>query len=244
MIENQKKIIDELNIKIDKQDKMIKKQSKKNEDLYKQIEEVIKNKIEENNQVKEKSKGESIEKNKKKEVIDTVNKKFERKNIEIKEKPEINIKKVSKILIGCKEKPNEKLYEQKREIIDKQQINKKVLLNGHLEKGVEIIKFTDDYMKTRLEKGIKNILLFSLGCHITIGASAPYIIHNAFINICALSLGTNVLINEIKYLKEEKLSKLEKRKNQKKNENQEQIKKKEKFDIYEDDLDLYDFFYK
>lgn len=78
---------------------------------------------------------------------------------------------------------------------------KKVLLNGQVY-GEEILKVTDDYMKTKLEQGIKNILGFSLGAHIPTEAAAPHIIANAFKNICALSLGTNVLIDATKNMKE------------------------------------------
>ena len=78
---------------------------------------------------------------------------------------------------------------------------KKVLLNGKLY-GEEILKVTDDYMKAKLEQGIKNVLGFSLGAHIPTAASAPHVIANAFRNICALSLGTNVLIDATKGLKD------------------------------------------
>ena len=78
---------------------------------------------------------------------------------------------------------------------------KKLLLNGKLY-GEEILKVTDDYMKTKLEQGIKNILGFSLAAHVPTQASAPHIISNAFKNICALSLGTNVLIDATKNMKD------------------------------------------
>ena len=78
---------------------------------------------------------------------------------------------------------------------------KKLLLNGKLY-GEEILKVTDDYMKTKLEQGIKNILGFSLAAHVPTQASAPHVISNAFRNICALSLGTNVLIDATKNMKD------------------------------------------
>ena len=78
---------------------------------------------------------------------------------------------------------------------------KKVLLNGKVY-GEEILKVTDDYMKAKLEQGIKNVLGFSLGASIPTEASAPFVIANAFRNICALSLGTNVLIDATKNMKE------------------------------------------
>ena len=78
---------------------------------------------------------------------------------------------------------------------------KKLLLNGKLY-GEEILKVTDDYMKTKLEQGIKNILGFSLASHVPTQASAHHIVANAFRNICALSLGTNVLIEATKNMKD------------------------------------------
>ena len=78
---------------------------------------------------------------------------------------------------------------------------RKLLLNGKLY-GEEILKVTDDYMKVRLEQGIKNILGFSLAAHVPTEAAAPHIISNAFRNICALSLGTNVLIDATKNMKD------------------------------------------
>ena len=78
---------------------------------------------------------------------------------------------------------------------------KKLLLNGKLY-GEEILKVTNDYMKTKLEQGIKNVLGFSLAAHIPTQASAPHVISNAFRNICALSLGTNVLIDATKNMKD------------------------------------------
>lgn len=78
---------------------------------------------------------------------------------------------------------------------------KKLLLNGKLY-GEEILKVTNDYMKTKLEQGIRNVLGFSLAAHIPTQASAPHMISNAFRNICALSLGTNVLIDATKNMKD------------------------------------------
>ena len=78
---------------------------------------------------------------------------------------------------------------------------KKLLLNGKIY-GEEILKVTNDYMKTKLEQGIKNVLGFSLAAHIPTQASAPHMISNAFRNICALSLGTNVLIDATKNMKD------------------------------------------
>ena len=70
---------------------------------------------------------------------------------------------------------------------------KKIMLNGKLY-GEEILKITDDYMKQKLELGIKNLLSVSLATGVTIPQTAPYVVANAFRNICGLSLATNVLM--------------------------------------------------
>ena len=110
---------------------------------------------------------------------------------------------------------------------------KKLLLNGKLY-GEEILKVTDDYMKTKLEQGIKNILGFSLAAHIPTQASAPHIISNAFRNICALSLGTNVLIDATKNMKDAPKEAPKKEEKPKK----EEPKKEEKPPEDEDDIDI------
>ena len=100
---------------------------------------------------------------------------------------------------------------------------KKVMLNGKVY-GEEILKVTDDYMKTKLEQGIKNVLGFSLGAHIPTEAAAPHVIANAFRNICALSLGTNVLIEATKNMKEAPKEKEEpKKKEEKPPEDEEEV---------------------
>ena len=109
---------------------------------------------------------------------------------------------------------------------------KKLLLNGKCY-GEEILKVTDDYMKTKLEQGIKNILGFSLASHVPTPASAPHIISNAFRNICALSLGTNVLIDATKGMKEAPKKKEEKPKQEEKPKKEEKPPEDE-----EDDIDL------
>ena len=118
--------------------------------------------------------------------------------------------------INLMKKFNIKPYKHKMNI-------KKVLLNGKLY-GEEILKVTDDYMKAKLEQGIKNVLGFSLGAHIPTEASAPHIVANAFRKICALSIGTNVLIDATKNIKEApkeepKKKNLRKKKNLKKKKN-------------------------
>ena len=109
---------------------------------------------------------------------------------------------------------------------------KKLLLNGKCY-GEEILKVTDDYMKTKLEQGIKNILGFSLASHVPTPASAPHIISNAFRNICALSLGTNVLIDATKGMKEAPKKKEEKPKQEEKPKKEEKPPEEE-----EDVIDL------
>ena len=113
---------------------------------------------------------------------------------------------------------------------------KKLLLNGKCY-GEEILKITDDYMKTKLEQGIKNILGFSLAAHVPTPASAPHVISNAFRNICALSLGTNVLIDATKGMKE--APKEAPKKKEEKPKVEEKPKKVEKPpEDEEDDIDL------
>ena len=112
---------------------------------------------------------------------------------------------------------------------------KKLLLNGKLY-GEEILKVTNDYMKTKLEQGIKNVLGFSLAAHIPTQASAPHIISNAFRNICALSLGTNVLIDATKNMKD---APKEAPKKEEKPKKEEAPKKEEKPPVEdEEDIDL------
>ena len=103
-------------------------------------------------------------------------------------------KKITLSEINLMKKFNIKPYKHQMKI-------KKLLLNGKLY-GEEILKVTNDYMKTKLEQGIKNVLGFSLAAHIPTQASAPHMISNAFRNICALSLGTNVLIDATKNMKD------------------------------------------
>jgi len=111
---------------------------------------------------------------------------------------------------------------------------KKLLLNGKLY-GEEILKVTNDYMKTKLEQGIKNVLGFSLAAHIPTQASAPHMISNAFRNICALSLGTNVLIDATKNMKD---APKEAPKKEEKPKKEEAPKKEEKPPEEDEDIDL------
>lgn len=112
---------------------------------------------------------------------------------------------------------------------------KKLLLNGKLY-GEEILKVTNDYMKTKLEQGIKNVLGFSLAAHIPTQASAPHMISNAFRNICALSLGTNVLIDATKNMKDAPKEAPKKEEKPKKEEAPKKVEKPPEED--EEDIDL------
>jgi large subunit ribosomal protein LP0 len=74
-----------------------------------------------------------------------------------------------------------------------------IYMNGKLyDSG--ILRITNDYMKQKLEQGIKNIAAFSLATHITTKASAPHIISHAFRNVLGLSLGSGVEIAQAKNL--------------------------------------------
>ena len=116
---------------------------------------------------------------------------------------------------------------------------KKVMLNGKIY-GEEILKVTDDYMKTKLEQGIKNVLGFSLGAHIPTEASASHVIANAFKNICALSLGTNVLIEATKNMKE--APKEEPKKKEEKPKKEEPKKEEKPPEEEEEDIGIGDLF--
>ena len=53
-------------------------------------------------------------------------------------------------------------------------------------------------MKAKLEQGIKNIYGFSVGLHIPINISAPFIVNQCYKNIMALSLIINTEKNNKK----------------------------------------------
>jgi large subunit ribosomal protein LP0 len=72
-----------------------------------------------------------------------------------------------------------------------------IYLNGKLYDNA-ILKINDEYLKKRVEEGIRNLTAFSLGANIPTKASAPHIIGNAFRNIIGLSLATNVVIPQAK----------------------------------------------
>ena len=109
---------------------------------------------------------------------------------------------------------------------------KHLLLNGKLyDEG--ILKVTNDYMKQKLELGIKNLLSFSLGANVPTSASAPQMVANAFRNICGLSLGTGILIPQTQNLKAEAPKKEEKKVEKKEEKKPEPVKEEES-----DDADL------
>jgi len=74
-----------------------------------------------------------------------------------------------------------------------------IYMNGKLYDNA-ILKITPDYMKTKLEQGIRNIASFSLATNISTKASAPHLISNAFRNILGLALSTGVEISQAKGL--------------------------------------------
>lgn len=113
---------------------------------------------------------------------------------------------------------------------------KKIILNGNLY-GEEILKITDDYMKKKLEDGIKNVLGFSLGSGVIIPESAPHSVMNAFRNICAFSLGTGV---ETQYTKAAAAApkKEEPKQDKKKEEPKEEKKKEEPKEEDDEDVDF------
>ena len=114
---------------------------------------------------------------------------------------------------------------------------RKMLLNGKVY-GEEILKVTDDYMKVKLEQGIKNILGFSLGSGITTSASAPSVVANAFRNICALSLATNVLFDATKGMANAPAPQKEEKKKEEEKPKKEEPKKEEEPKPEEDDDDI------
>jgi large subunit ribosomal protein LP0 len=74
-----------------------------------------------------------------------------------------------------------------------------IYMNGKLyDSG--ILKITPDYMKEKLQQGIRNVAAFSIGANIPTKASAPHVISNAFRNILGLSLSTGVEIAQAKNL--------------------------------------------
>jgi large subunit ribosomal protein LP0 len=74
-----------------------------------------------------------------------------------------------------------------------------IYLNGKLyDSG--ILKITNDYMKSVLEKCVRNVAAFSIASGVTNRASAPHVIQAAFKNILGLSLASGVEIPQTKLL--------------------------------------------
>jgi large subunit ribosomal protein LP0 len=72
-----------------------------------------------------------------------------------------------------------------------------IYLNGKLyDNG--ILKINNDYLKKRVEEGIRNLTAFSLAANVPTKASAPHIVANAFRNIIGLSLATGIDIPQAK----------------------------------------------
>jgi large subunit ribosomal protein LP0 len=74
-----------------------------------------------------------------------------------------------------------------------------IYMNGKLYDAA-ILKITPEYMKEKLQGGIRNIAAFSLATNISSKASAPHVISNAFRNILGLSLSTGIEIAQAKNL--------------------------------------------
>jgi hypothetical protein len=74
-----------------------------------------------------------------------------------------------------------------------------IYMNGKLYDSA-ILKITPDYMRERLEAGIRNVTAFSVATGITNRASAPHVIQSAFRNILGLSLATGIEIAQAKHL--------------------------------------------
>ena len=72
-----------------------------------------------------------------------------------------------------------------------------IYMNGQVY-GNEILKINNDYLKKRVEEGIRNLTAFSLGANVPTKASAPHILAGAFRNIVGLSLATGVVIPQAK----------------------------------------------
>ncbi len=74
-----------------------------------------------------------------------------------------------------------------------------IYMNGKLYDKA-ILNITNDYMKQKLEQGLRNITAFSLGANVANKASAPHLFSQAFKNILGLSLYCDVEIAQAKNL--------------------------------------------
>lgn len=113
-----------------------------------------------------------------------------------------------------------------------------IFLNGKVYDS-SILKITPEYMKEKLELGIKNIRSFSLGASFPIKATAPNMVANAFKNICSVSLASNYLISATQAMKEAPKKEESKKKEEKKEEKKKEEKKEEE---EEEDIGFGDLF--
>ena len=74
-----------------------------------------------------------------------------------------------------------------------------IYMNGKLYDKA-ILSITNDYMKQKLEQGLRNVTAFSLGAHVANKASAPHLFSHAFRNILGLSLYADVELAQAKNL--------------------------------------------
>lgn len=74
-----------------------------------------------------------------------------------------------------------------------------IYMNGKLYDSA-ILKITPEYMKEKLQAGIRNVAAFSLATNISNKASAPHVISQAFRNIIGLSLACGIEIAQAKNL--------------------------------------------
>ncbi len=75
----------------------------------------------------------------------------------------------------------------------------KIYMSGKLYDKA-ILSITNDYLKQKLEQGLRNVAAFSLGANVPNKASAPHLFSQGFRNILGLSLGAGVEIAQAKNL--------------------------------------------
>ncbi len=103
---------------------------------------------------------------------------------------------------------------------------RKIYMNGKLfDSG--ILKITNDYMKTVLERCVRNVAAFSVVTGVTNRASAPHVIQSAFKNILGLSLASGLEIPQTKLLTAAAAAPAAPQKEEPKKENKKEAKKPE-----------------
>jgi large subunit ribosomal protein LP0 len=110
-----------------------------------------------------------------------------------------------------------------------------IYMNGKLYDRA-ILNITNDYMKQRLEQGLKNVAAFSLGASIPNRASAPHLFSQGFRNILGLSLGAGIEIAQAKNLLAAASAPSQPAKEEKKEVKKEEKKKPEPEPEPEDDI--------